>query len=99
MTYSLALTALADPTRRAVLESLREGPLPVGAIAAGLPVSRPAVSQHLKTLKQAGLVRDRAEGARRVYYIDPAGLGPLRRWLDEFWTEALDAFKREVEQA
>lgn len=99
MTYSSALSALADPTRRAVLESLREGPLPVGAIAAGLPVSRPAVSQHLKTLKQAGLVRDRAEGARRVYYIDPAGLGALRRWLDEFWTEALDAFKREVEQA
>ena len=97
MTYSSALTTLADPTRRAVFESLRAGPRPVGAIAAGLPVSRPAVSQHLKALKQAGLVRDRAEGTRRVYYIDPDGLGPLRRWLDEFWTEALDAFKREVE--
>ena len=91
--------ALADPTRRAVFEALRAGPRPVGAIAAGVPVSRPAVSQHLKALKQAGLVRDRAEGTRRVYYIDPDGLGPLRRWLDEFWTEALDAFKREVERS
>jgi DNA-binding transcriptional ArsR family regulator len=98
MTYSSALTALADPTRRAVFESLRAGPRPVGAIAADLPVSRPAVSQHLKALKQAGLVRDRAAGTRRVYFIDPDGLGPLRRWLDEFWTEALDAFKREVER-
>jgi DNA-binding transcriptional ArsR family regulator len=97
MTYSSVLTTLADPTRRAVFESLRKGPRPVGAIAANLPVSRPAVSQHLKALKQAGLVRDRAEGTRRVYYIDPDGLGPLRRWLDEFWTEALDAFKHELE--
>jgi DNA-binding transcriptional ArsR family regulator len=99
MTYTSALAALADPTRRAVFEALRAGPRPVGAIAAGVPVSRPAVSQHLKALKQAWLVRDRAEGARRVYYIDPDGLGPLRRWLDEFWTEALDAFKREVESS
>jgi|SRR5271156_4959610 DNA-binding transcriptional ArsR family regulator len=99
MTYTSALAALADPTRRAVFEALRAGPSPVGAIAAGVPVSRPAVSQHLKALKQAGLVRDRAEGTRRVYYIDPDGLGPLRRWLDEFWAEALDAFKREVERS
>jgi DNA-binding transcriptional ArsR family regulator len=99
MTYTSALAALADPTRRAVFEALRAGPRPVGAIAAGVPVSRPAVSQHLKALKQAGLVRDRAQGTRRVYYIDPDGLGPLRRWLDEFWTEALDAFKREVEHS
>jgi DNA-binding transcriptional ArsR family regulator len=99
MTYSTTLTALADPTRRAVFESLRAGPAPVGTIAAGLPVSRPAVSQHLKALKQAGLVCDRAEGTRRVYYIDPDGLGPLRRWLDEFWTGALEAFKREVERS
>jgi DNA-binding transcriptional ArsR family regulator len=99
MTYTSALAALADPTRRAVFEALREGPRPVGAIAAGVPVSRPAVSQHLKALKQAGLVRDRPEGTRRVYYIDPDGLGPLRRWLDEFWTEALDAFKREAERS
>lgn len=98
MTYSSALTALADPTRRAVFESLRRGPAPVGEIAAAQPVSRPAVSQHLKALKDAGLVLDRAEGTRRVYYIDPDGLGPLRRWLDEFWTDALDAFKREVER-
>jgi DNA-binding transcriptional ArsR family regulator len=99
MTYTSTLAALADPTRRAVFEALRAGPRPVGEIAAGVPVSRPAVSQHLKALKQAGLVRDRAEGTRRVYYIDPDGLGPLRRWLDEFWTEALDAFKREVERS
>jgi DNA-binding transcriptional ArsR family regulator len=97
MTYSNALTALADPTRRAVFESLRRGPAAVGEIAASQPVSRPAVSQHLKALKDAGLVLDRAQGTRRVYYIDPDGLGPLRRWLDEFWTDALDAFKREVE--
>jgi DNA-binding transcriptional ArsR family regulator len=97
MAYELALAALADPTRRRVFEALRAGPCSVGAIAAGLPVSRPAVSQHLKALKQAALVTDRPDGARRVYYIDPDGLGELRRWLDQFWTDALDAFKREVE--
>jgi DNA-binding transcriptional ArsR family regulator len=95
----MTLTALADPTRRAVFESLRNGPAAVGAIAAGLPVSRPAVSQHLKALKQAGLVADRAEGTRRLYYIDPDGLGELRRWIDRFWTDALEAFKPEVERA
>jgi len=99
MAYAITLTALADPTRRAVFESLRNGPAAVGAIAAGLPVSRPAVSQHLKALKQAGLVADRAEGARRLYYIDPDGLGALRRWIDQFWTDALEAFKHEVERA
>jgi DNA-binding transcriptional ArsR family regulator len=99
MAYAVTLTALADPTRRAVFESLRNGPAAVGAIAAGLPVSRPAVSQHLKALKQAGLVADRAEGARRVYYIDPDGLGELRRWIDQFWTDALEAFQQEVERA
>jgi DNA-binding transcriptional ArsR family regulator len=99
MTYVSTLSALADPTRRAVFESLRAGPAPVGALAARLPVSRPAVSQHLKALKQAGLVVDRPEGTRRVYYIDPEGLGPLRRWLDEFWSDALLAFKREAERA
>jgi DNA-binding transcriptional ArsR family regulator len=98
MAYGNALSALADPTRRAVFESLQRGPSSVGAIAAGLPVSRPAVSQHLKALKQAGLVNDRPDGARRVYYIDPHGLGELRRWLDQFWTEALDRFKQEVER-
>ena len=98
MTYELTLTALADPTRRAVFERLRRAPASVGELAAGLPVSRPAVSQHLKALKRAGLVIDRAEGTRRVYNIDPHGLGELRRWLDEFWSDALEAFKNEVEK-
>jgi len=98
MAYREALTALADPTRRRVFERLKSGPKPVGAIARGLPVSRPAVSQHLKVLKEAGLVQDRPEGTRRVYYIDPDGLGPLRAWLDEFWDRALEAFRAEVER-
>lgn len=97
MAYGSALTALSDPTRRTVFERLRRGPASVGEVASGLPVSRPAVSQHLKALKLAGLVADRSEGARRVYHIDPDGLGELRRWLDEFWDEALAAFKTEVE--
>ena len=95
---SAVFAALADPTRRQVLERLRGGPAPVGRIAEGLPVSRPAVSQHLKVLKEAGLVADQAEGARRVYHIDPKGLGALRAWLDQFWTTALDAFAAEVER-
>jgi DNA-binding transcriptional ArsR family regulator len=99
MAYGDALAALADPTRRRVFERLRSGPRPVGAIARGLPVSRPAVSQHLKALKEAGLVADRPEGTRRVYYIDPHGLGMLRKWLDQFWDEALAAFQAEVEKA
>jgi DNA-binding transcriptional ArsR family regulator len=99
MAYGDALAALADPTRRRVFERLRSGPRPVGAIARGLPVSRPAVSQHLKALKEAGLVADRPEGTRRVYYIDPHGLGVLRKWLDQFWDEALAAFQAEVEKA
>lgn len=93
---SRAFAALADPTRRRVLERLAAGPCPVGEIARGLPVSRPAVSQHLAVLKAAGLVVDQAEGTRRVYRIDPAGLGAIRAWLDRFWTEALDAFAAEV---
>src|SRR5271165_6227646 len=97
MAYANALAALADPTRRAVFERLRRGPASVGELAAGLPVSRPAVSQHLRSLKLAGLVNARSQGTRRVYDIDPAGLGELRRWLETFWEEALDAFKREVE--
>jgi DNA-binding transcriptional ArsR family regulator len=97
MAYSNALTALADPTRRAVFERLRDSAASVGEITAGLPVSRPAVSQHLKVLKSAGLVEARAEGTRRVYYIDPRGLGELRRYLDQFWDAALEAFKGEVE--
>jgi DNA-binding transcriptional ArsR family regulator len=98
MTYESALLALADPTRRQVFEQLRAGPRAVGEIAADMPVSRPAVSQHLKVLKEAGLVADQAEGTRRVYYIDPNGLGALRSWLDQFWETALDAFKAEAEK-
>jgi DNA-binding transcriptional ArsR family regulator len=99
MAYGDALSALADPTRRRVFERLKSGPRPVGAIARGMPVSRPAVSQHLKALKEAGLVADRPEGTRRVYFIDPHGLGALRKWLDQFWDEALAAFQAEVEKA
>ena len=99
MTYGNALAALADPTRRRVFERLREGPASVGDLAALLPVSRPAVSQHLKTLRQAGLVVDTAVGTRRMYRIDPTGVGELRHWLDQFWGDALDAFKQEVELA
>lgn len=98
MTYAIAFAALADPTRREVFERLAKGPRSVGEIAEGLPVSRPAVSQHLKVLKEAGLVSDRPEGARRVYQIDPQGLGQMRAWLDRFWDEALEAFKAEVER-
>jgi DNA-binding transcriptional ArsR family regulator len=97
MAYGSALAALADPTRRTVFERLRSGPRSVGAIAQGMPVSRPAVSQHLKVLKEAGLVADRPEGNRRVYYVDPDGLGALRGWLDQFWDAALAAFQAEVE--
>jgi DNA-binding transcriptional ArsR family regulator len=99
MAYDAILTALADPTRRAVFERLRSGRVSVGEIAAELPVSRPAVSQHLKVLKEAGLVRDEAEGARRLYGVDPSGLGELRAWLDRFWDEALNAFKAEVDRS
>lgn len=98
MTYAKALHCLSDPTRRRVFERLRSGPQSVGVLAQGLPVSRPAVSQHLKALKEAGLVIDRSEGARRVYCIDPDGLGELRRWLDQFWDVALESFKSEVER-
>ena len=97
MAYGTALAALADPTRRAVFERLRAGPRSVKMIAHGMPVSRPAVSQHLKVLKEAGLVTDRPEGNRRVYYVDPDGLGALRGWLDQFWDAALAAFQTEVE--
>jgi DNA-binding transcriptional ArsR family regulator len=98
MTYQdTALATLADPTRRLLMERLRGGPQPVGALARGLPMSRPAVSQHLKVLKEARLVTDRAEGTRRVYQIDPHGLGEIRRWLDQFWDASLAAFRDEVE--
>lgn len=97
MAYAQILAALADPTRRAVFERLSAGPRSVGEIAVELPVSRPAVSQHLKILKEARLVSDQSAGTRRVYNIDPHGLGELRAWLDQFWDKALAAFKAEVE--
>jgi DNA-binding transcriptional ArsR family regulator len=93
-----ALATLADPTRRLLMERLRSGPCAVGELARGLPMSRPAVSQHLKVLKDARLVTDHAEGTRRVYQIDPAGLGEIRRWLDQFWDDSLAAFKDAVEK-
>jgi len=92
-----ALAALADPTRRQIFERLAAGPRAVGDIAHGLPVTRPAVSQHLAVLKSAGLVKDQAAGTRRIYEIDPKGLGAIRAWLDQFWDSALASFKNEVE--
>src|SRR5215469_10330898 len=99
MAYGTALAVLADPTRRAVFERLRGGPRPVNVIAAGLPVSRPAVSQHLKVLKEAGLVEERSEGVRRIYSVRREGLAELRDWLDSFWSDALDAFQLEAERS
>lgn len=90
--------ALADPTRRQVFERLAEGPQTVGVLAGKFPISRPAVSQHLKVLKDAGLVSDEARGTSRIYRIDPKGLGPLRRWLDEQWARSLDNFRVLAEQ-
>ena len=92
-----ALTALGHPTRRELLERLRSGPRPVGELASGLPVSRPAVSQHLRVLKGAGLVRERRSGTRRLYSVEPEGLAELREYIDGFWTDTLDAFRREAE--
>ena len=90
--------ALADPTRRMVFERIVEQSQSVSALASQLPVSRPAVSQHLKVLKDAGLVTDVAHGTSRIYSIDPQGLGPIRRWLDEQWERSLQNFKRLAEQ-
>ena len=92
------LTALADPTRRAIFERLGERPRAVGELARGLPVSRPAVSQHLRVLKDAGLVVDRPAGNRRIYQLDPEGVDGLREDLDRFWNRALAAFKVAAEQ-
>ena len=93
-----SLAALADPTRRQIFERLAAGPRPVGELARGLTVTRPAVSQHLAVLKAAGLVKDQAEGTRRIYEIDPKGLGAIRAWLDQFWDTALVSFKKEAER-
>ncbi len=92
------MAALGDATRRAIFERLVDGPLSVGAIAEGMTVSRPAVSQHLKVLKQAGLVHDRAVANRRLYSLDPRGLAGIRAYFDQFWNQALDAFKTAIEQ-
>lgn len=96
MTYQI--TALADPTRRLIFERLSKGPQPVGALARDLPISRPAVSQHLAALKTAGLVSDHAAGTRRIYRIDPNGLTAIRMWLDQF-SAALKDDTAEIEQA
>ena len=97
MAYAQALHALGDPTRRSVLEELRGGPRAVGEIAARLPVSRPAVSQHLRVLKEAGLVTERQNGTRRLYRVDPDGLAEVREYLEGFWEEALANFKAVAE--
>ena len=97
--HTNALGALADPTRRRLFEKLgTAGPLPVGELAKDVPVTRPAVSQHLKVLKDAGLVFDRADGTRRLYQVDPKGIAALRDYLDAFWDQALAAFKTHVEE-
>jgi DNA-binding transcriptional ArsR family regulator len=93
----MQLDALGDPTRRAILERLLSGPLPVGKLAEGFPVSRPAISQHLRILKQAQLVTDETSGTRRLYQIHHPGFDPLRQYFDRFWTDALTAFKTQVE--
>jgi DNA-binding transcriptional ArsR family regulator len=92
------LAALADPTRRTIFERLAERPAAVGELARELPVSRPAVSQHLRVLKDAGLVLDRAQGSRRIYQLNPAGVGALRAYLDRFWKQSLAAFKAAAER-
>ena len=97
-TYAQALEALGDSTRRDIVERLRGGPLAVGELAEGLPVSRPAVSQHLRVLKEAGLVVERRDGTRRLYRLDPDGLAALRAALDQFWSDALAAFKDAAER-
>lgn len=93
-TYGKSLDALADTTRRAIFEKLRERPRSVGELAADLPVSRPAVSQHLKVLEEARLVRFRRQGTRHVYRPDPSGLEPLRAYVESLWDDVLEAFAR-----
>ena len=97
--YQQALQALGDPTRREIFERLTDGPLAVGQLAQELPISRPAVSQHLKVLKDAGLVSDRPSGTRRVYQVDPAAVAALREYFDAFWGHALASFQAAAESA
>ena len=96
--YGAVCEALGDATRREILEELRRRPASVGALSEALPVSWPAVSQHLKVLHGAGLVGYRSQGTRNVYHLDPQGLEPLRAWLDAYWTDALDAFTEFVDR-
>ena len=98
MANQTAFAALAEPMRTAIVERLAARPMAVGELAALLPVTRPAVSQHLKVLKAAKLVRDEARGTRRIYSIDPAGLGAIRAWLDKFWDQALAAYAEAAER-
>ena len=98
MAYEMALDALGDPTRRQLLDHLRAGPQPVAVLARDLPVSRPAVSQHLKVLKEAGLVRDEAVGARRIYRLDPDGFSSLQAWLDGFCRPVSDDYEAEIQR-
>ena len=93
-TYQTGFSALADPTRRAIFEQLAHGPRAVGELAEQFPVSRPAVSQHLKVLKDAGLVADRRDGSRRLYSVDRRGVAAMRAYLDKFWSEALASFQQ-----
>ena len=97
-TYRDPIAAAGDPTRRELLERLRGGPRSVGELAAGLPVSRPAVSQHLRVLREARLVSESRDGTRRIYRLDPAGVGDLRVWAERFWDDAMTAFKEAVER-
>jgi DNA-binding transcriptional ArsR family regulator len=97
-TNGARLAALADPTRRAVFERLAAGPRSVGELAVGLPVTRPAVSQHLRVLREAGLVRERRQGTRRIHELDQEGIAALRAYFEQFWDVTLAAFKAAVEQ-
>ena len=98
MTYEVAMAALSDPTRRLVFERILAAPHPVAAIAEGLPVSRPAVSQHLKVLKAAGLVNERRQGTRRLYVANPQALGELRAAIEAMWREALGGMAARIEE-
>lgn len=96
-TYEGSIEALADPTRRAIFERIKVRALPVGEIASDLPVSRPAVSQHLRILKDAGLVTERRRGTRRMYRADPAGLASLHGYIEDFWKQALESYRQHLE--
>jgi DNA-binding transcriptional ArsR family regulator len=97
-TYKSGFSALSDPTRRAIFERLARGPSAVGELAEEFPVSRPAVSQHLKVLKEAGLVIDLRDGRRRIYQVDPQGVDAMRAYFDSFWSDALGAFRKAAER-